>query len=59
MTSNSEIAASPITSTWSVLRLRCTRTLSITTWKNSGVTSAKICRKNEATRTSVRSLRYL
>ena len=32
--------------------LRCTSTLSITTWKNSGETSAKSCRKNEATSTS-------
>jgi hypothetical protein len=32
--------------------VRWTRTLSIMAWKNSGETSAKSCRKNEATRTS-------
>ena len=35
-------------STSSVVRPRWTSTLSITTWKNSGETSAKSCRKNEA-----------
>ena len=38
---------------------RCTSTLSITTWKNSGETSAKICRKNDATSTSPSRRRYL
>ena len=46
-------------STSSVLRPRCTRTLSITTWKNSGETKANICRKNEATSTSPSKCRYL
>ena len=32
--------------------LRCTSTLSITTWKNSGETRANTCRKNDATSTS-------
>ena len=35
---------------------RCTSTLSMTTWKNSGETSAKNCRKNEATSTSPSSV---
>ena len=39
--------------------LRCTSTLSITTWKNSGDTSAKSWRKNEATSTSLSRRRYL
>jgi hypothetical protein len=51
--SNSEIATSPITSMSSVVTERCTSTLSITTWKNSGEMRAKICRKNEASRTSL------
>ena len=42
-----------MTSTSSVLSARCTSTLSMTTWKNSGETSANICRKNEATSTSL------
>ena len=54
--SNTEIATRPITSTSSVLMLRCTSTLSITTWKNSGETSAKSCRKNDATSTSPSSV---
>ena len=47
------IATRPMTSTSSVLMLRCTSTLSMTTWKNSGETSAKSWRKNEATSTSL------
>ena len=39
--------------------LRCTSTLSMTTWKNSGETSANSCRKNEATSTSPSRRRYL
>ena len=53
------MTTSPTTSTSSVVRPRCTSTLSITTWKNSGVTSAKSCRKNETTSTSPNSVRYL
>ena len=52
MVSNSEIVTRPMTSTSSVLRLRCTSTLSMTTWKNSGEISANSCRKNDATSTS-------
>ncbi len=59
MVSNTPIVTSPIMSTSSVLMPRCTSTLSITTWKNSGETSAKICRKKDATITSPRSRRYL
>ena len=59
MVSNIEMATRPITSTSSVLSERCTSTLSITTWKNSGETSAKICRKNDATSTSPSRRRYL
>src|SRR5216683_5543155 len=53
------MATSPITSTSSVLSVRCTSTLSITTWKNSGETRAKSWRKNEASRTSPSRWRYL
>ncbi|MGY4295846.1 hypothetical protein ACVWXN_003941 [Bradyrhizobium sp. i1.4.4] len=48
-----------MTSTSSVDSERWTSTLSITTWKNSGETSAKNCRKNEAASTSPNSRRYL
>ena len=58
MVSNRVMVTRPITSTSSVLMLRCTSTLSITTWKNSGDTRAKSCRK-EATRTSLKWRRYL
>ena len=54
-----EIVTSPSTSTSRVLRPRWTSTLSMTTWKKSGVTSAKSCRKNEATSTSLSRPRYL
>ena len=43
-----EMVTSPMTSTSSVLKVRLTSTLSMTTWKNSGETSAKSWRKNEA-----------
>ena len=59
MVSNSAIPSSPITSTSSVSRLRWTRTLSMTTWKNSGETSANSCRKKEANSTSASCRRYL
>jgi hypothetical protein len=39
-----------MTSTSSVVRPRCTSTLSITTWKNSGLTSAKSCSMKEISR---------
>ena len=52
--SNMPTATRPRMSTSSVLMLRCTSTLSITTWKNSGETSAKSCRKKDATSTSAR-----
>ena len=39
--------------------MRLASTLSMTTWKNSGETSAKSWRKNEATRTSPSRWRYL
>ena len=55
----STTATRPITSTSSVVRPRCTSTLSMTTWKNSGETRAKTCRKNDATSTSPRRRRYL
>ncbi|MNR07576.1 hypothetical protein D3C85_1237010 [compost metagenome] len=42
-----------------VLSPRCTSTLSITTWKNSGVSSAKICNTKDTSSTSPSSLRYL
>ena len=48
-----------MTSTSSVVRPRCTSTLSITTWKNSGLTSANSCRNSETTSTSPNSRRYL
>ena len=48
-----------MTSTSSVVRPRCTSTLSITTWKNSGLTSANSCRNSETSSTSPSSLRYL
>ena len=57
--SNIEIATRPITSTSSVLSERCTSTLSMTTWKNSGETSANSCRKNDASSTSPSRCRYL
>src|SRR5262249_2415223 len=41
MVSKIAIATSPMISTSSVLSVRCTSTLSMTTWKNSGETSAK------------------
>ena len=47
------------TSTSSVVRPRCTSTLSITTWKNSGLTSANSCRNSETSSTSPSSRRYL
>ena len=53
------MATRPIISTSSVLRLRCTSTLSITTWKNSGEISANSCRKKEAINTSLSWRRYL
>ena len=54
--SNIEIASSPTTSTSSVLKDRCTSTLSMTTWKNSGETRANSCRKNDATSTSLEEM---
>ena len=48
-----------MTSTSRVARPRCTRTLSITTWKNSGLTSAKSCSMKETSSTSPSSLRCL
>src|SRR5215471_6914784 len=59
MVSKIEIASRPMTNTSSVLKPRCTNTLSMTTWKNSGDTSANNCRKNDATSTSPRRCRYL
>src|SRR5262249_28191146 len=59
MASNIEIATRPMTSTSRVPKDRCTSTLSITTWKNSGETRANSCRKNDATSTSLRRCRYL
>ena len=53
MVSNTEMATSPTTRTSSVLSVRLTNTLSMTTWKNSGETSPNNCRKNEAIMTSV------
>ena len=48
-----------MTSTSSVFSERCTSTLSMTTWKNSGETSANNCRKNDASSTSPSRRRYL
>ncbi|MCY1559491.1 hypothetical protein D9M68_965370 [compost metagenome] len=48
-----------MTSTSSVVMPRCTSTLSITTWKNSGLTSAKSWRMKEMKSTSPSSLRCL
>ena len=45
--------------TFRVVRLWWTRTLSITTWKNSGVTSANIWMKSDTTSTSRNIFRYL
>ena len=59
MVSKTEIASRPTTSTSSVLNERCTSTLSMTTWKNSGETSANSCRKKDAISTSPRRCRYL
>ena len=59
MVSKIEIASRPMTSTSRVLKARCTSTLSMTTWKNSGETRANSCRKNDATSTSLRRCRYL
>ncbi|MNJ63079.1 hypothetical protein D3C77_589520 [compost metagenome] len=42
-----------------VVKPRCTSTLSMTTWKNSGVSKAKICSTKETSSTSPNSLRYL
>ena len=53
------MAARPMTRTSSVLILRCTSTLSITTWKNSGEIRANSWRKSEASKTSPSSLWYL
>ena len=50
---------SPRTRTSRVLSDRCTNTLSITTWKNSGEARPMSCRKNEPTSTSPRRWRYL
>ena len=57
--SKTETAMRPITSTSSVVKPRCTSTLSMTTWKNSGETSANSWRKKDATSTSVKKRRYL
>ena len=59
MVSKTEIASRPMTSTSRVLKARCTSTLSMSTWKNSGETSANSCRKNDARSTSLRRWRYL
>src|SRR5215813_2551820 len=59
MVSKAEIASRPMTSTSRVLKARCTSTLSMTTWKNSGETSANSCRKNDARSSSLRRWRYL
>ena len=48
-----------MTSTSRVFSERCTSTLSMTTWKNSGETSANNCRKNDASSTSPSRRRYL
>ena len=53
------ITTSPMTSTSSVVSPRCTSTLSITTWKNSGLTSANSCRNSEIVSTSPSSRRCL
>lgn len=58
-TSNRPTPASAITITSSVVRARCVSTLSMTTWKISGVMSAKIWMKSEASSTSPISPRYL
>ena len=58
MTSNTVTPARPMTSTSRVVSPRWISTLSMTTWKNSGVASAKSCRKNETTSTSANSRRY-
>ena len=50
---------SPITSTSNVDKVRCTSTLSMTTWKNNGDTSANNCRKKDAISTSPSMRRYL
>ena len=47
-----------MTSTSSVVTPLCTSTLSITTWKNSGLTMPKICSTKEISSTSPSSLRY-
>src|SRR5712692_9678157 len=59
MASKIETVIRPKINTSSVLMPRWTSTLSMITWKKSGVTRAKICRKNEATSTSDNSSRYL
>jgi hypothetical protein len=58
-TSKTTTTSRPPAMTSSVVRPRCTSTLSITTWKNSGVTSAKSCRTKETSSTSPSNLRYL
>lgn len=57
--SKSTTTTRPMTSTSRVVRPRCTSTLSITTWKKSGETSAKSCRKSEMSITSPSSWRCL
>src|SRR5262249_47389798 len=47
-----ETVRKPMISTSRVVKPRWVSTLSVTTWKNSGVTSANNCRKKEATITS-------
>jgi hypothetical protein len=58
-TSNSMTTSRPTAITSSVVMPRWTSTLSITTWKNNGVTKAKSCRTKETSSTSPSSLRYL
>src|SRR5260370_13507032 len=57
--SKSEIATKPMISTSSVLDARCTSTLSMTTWKNSGETRPSSCRNSNPSSGSRRRCRYL
>src|SRR4029453_11407121 len=59
MVSKIEVATRPTTSTSRVLKARCTSTLSMTTWRNSGEIKANSCRKNNATSPSLKRRRYL
>ena len=58
-TSNTVTASNATAITSKVEKPRCTKTLSITTWKNNGVTSANNCSTTDTASTSKKIRRYL